>query len=422
MYTLRRLPEFKNYLIFSCRHCALAEIESGVFVNTPNILRLDLSFNKLTADSLHSDMFRGPFDSDSYHYEPILLEELDLSHNLIWQLDPKIFEHLPNLKTLSLSNNHLTSLDETFSHALSVLINLEHLDLSETGIYDIPEGVFEDKAHLRELLIYGNDFKELPTSIKKTGDSLMSLYIGNNPIESLTAASFEGLHHLVHLNISNLSELNSIADDTFEQLGALEVLFARGNQKLMEFNITQLQHLTKLREIDLSHGSLTSLVYYDIEGGGSQSDQFPKLRSLKLENNAWNCDCPLYETLGILEHYGSHQFQSDDDARCKSPVDMAGVPLVDFFNVPHCKQLEQVKKAPRIPTFEEPPFLRPRSIFLSLTAVLVVIVLGLVVGFAIVLIKKRLKKSDIGGTAPVRYSTVRNSVSSVTTTTLTTTT
>lgn len=419
MYSLRGLPEFSNYLIFSCRHCALNDIQSGVFVNTPKILRLDLSYNKLSADSLHSDIFRGRFDTDIY--EPILLEELDLSYNSIQQLDPLVFEHLPNLRTLSLANNHLLHLDESFSHALQVLVNLEHLDLSETGISDVPEGVFEGKPHLRELLIYGNDFKELPASIRKS-ESLKSLYIGSNPIRVLDATSFEGLYHLAQLNISNLLELHSIAEDTFTHLDALEVLFAKGNSKLKEFNITQLQHLSKLREIDFSNCDLNYLTYYDPDGVTYQTEQFPKLRSLKLENNSWNCNCALYETLRILEHYGSHQFQSDDDARCKTPVDLAGLPLIDFFNVPHCKELENIKKAPRMPSFEEPPFLRPRSIFMSIGAVLVVIVLGLVVGFAIVLVKKRLRKNDIGFEAPVRYSTVRNSVSSVTMTTLTTTT
>lgn len=349
-----------------------------------------------------------------------MLEELDLSHNSIWQLDPQVFEHLPNLRTLSLANNHLTSLDVTFTHALSVLVNLEHLDLSETGIYDIPDGVFENKAHLRELLIYGNDFKELPASIQKTGDSLKSLYIGANPIEYLNATSFEGLQHLAQLNISYLWELQHIADDTFRHLDALEVLFASGNTKLTEFNITQLQHLSKLREIDFSHCDLTSLIYYDPDGKAYQTEQFPKLRSLKLENNAWNCDCHLFETLRILEHHGSHQFQSDDDARCRNPPGLAGIPLVDFFNVPHCGELEQIKKAPRMPTYEEPPFLRPRAIVLSITAVIVVVLLGMIVGFAVVCIKKKLKNSGLGYDGPVRYSTVRNSVSSVTTTTLTT--
>lgn len=402
-------------MFFRCRHCALTEIDSGAFINTPKILRLDLSYNKLTAESLHSDVFRGRFDTDNY--EPILLEELSLMHNSIWQLDPKVFQHLPHLIRLSLANNHLTTLDESFAHALRPLTHLEHLDLSETAIFELPDEVLEDKQHLRELLIYGNDFKELPSSIQKIGPSLKSLYIGTNPILYLNATSFRDLHHLAQLNISYLSELQSIADDTFQHLDSLEVLFARGNSKLSTFNITQLQHLSKLREIDFSHCNLSSLIYFDPDGFAYTTEQFPKLRNLKLENNAWTCDCDLYETLRILEHHGSHQFQSDDDARCRSPPSVAGIPLVDFFNVPNCKELENVKKAPRLPTYQEPAFLRPRSIFLSLGAVLVVIILGLIVGFAIVLIKKRLQKNNL--ITPVRYSTVRNSVSSVTTTTVT---
>lgn len=333
-----------------------------------------------------------------------------------------MFQHLPHLRTLSLANNHLTTLDESFAHALRPLTQLEHLDLSQTGIFELPDEVLADKPHMRELLIHNNYFKELPPSIQKIGASLKSLYIGVNPIEYLNASSFQELHHLAQLNISYLSELQFIGDDTFVHLDALEVLCARGNSKLSSFNITQLQHLSKLREVDFSHCDLTSLVYYDPDGMAYETQQFPKLRSLKLENNAWNCDCDLYETLRVLEHHGSHQFQSDDDARCRSPSAMAGVPLVDFFVVPNCKELENIKKAPRLTNSEPPPFLRPRSIFLSMGAVLAVVVLGLLVGFLIVIIKRRLKKNELGAAQPVRYSTVRDSVSSVTTTTLTTTT
>lgn len=66
-------------------------------------------------------------------------------------------------------------------------------------------------------------------------------------------------------------------------------------------------------------------------------------------------------------------------------------------------------KAPVAPIYEPPRFLRPRSIVLSILSVCAVVVIGLVVGFGIILIKRKLRKNDIGFTEPVRYTTVRNS-------------
>lgn len=66
-------------------------------------------------------------------------------------------------------------------------------------------------------------------------------------------------------------------------------------------------------------------------------------------------------------------------------------------------------KAPVAPIYEPPRFLRPRSIVLSILSVVAVVVIGLVVGFGIIYIKRKLRKNDIGFAAPVRYTTVRNS-------------
>lgn len=66
-------------------------------------------------------------------------------------------------------------------------------------------------------------------------------------------------------------------------------------------------------------------------------------------------------------------------------------------------------KAPIAAIYEPPKFLRPRSIVLSILSVCAVVVIGLVVGFGIICIKRKLRKSDLGFAAPVRYTTVRNS-------------
>ncbi|GAB0095146.1 Leucine-rich repeat [Sergentomyia squamirostris] len=409
MHYLHRLPHTDHFMYFSCRHCELKEIEVDAFIDVNRILRLDLSWNQLTGDTLRSDTFRGRFSTSNY--EPIALEELNLSHNSIRSLERKIFEHLPRLKTLSLAHNPIQELDSMTIAALCTLPKIEHLDLSYMGLYSLPDEIFEKKPKLRELLLQGNELQSVPESLVMVGKSLKSLYIGVNPIEELTEQSFLGLTSLVHLNISFMTELSIIREGTFLELKSLEMLMCSDNPRLTQFDVESLRKLKALRELDLSNCSLETLSI-DITPT-DDDDDFPKLRLLKLENNPWNCDCRLFSALQEMEHHGRKGFYSDDRARCSAPYDLSGILLDDLFKEPLC-QMSEIKRTPRIPIYEPAPFLRPKSILLSVFSVIAVVTIGLAVGCAIVCIKKRLKQSDFGFTTPVRYTTVRDSFSTTT--------
>ena len=47
----------------------------------------------------------------------------------------------------------------------------------------------------------------------------------------------------------------------------------------------------------------------------NNNKQLIKLRSLKLKNNPWHCECMLTNVLEELKHYNTDEFQSDDEAR-----------------------------------------------------------------------------------------------------------
>lgn len=86
-------------------------------MDVPNIISLDLAYNELTREELTPDVFRGPYRISSY--EPIALIELDLSHNHICSLDRRIFEHTPNITKLNLSFNNFKVLDNHTTMALA---------------------------------------------------------------------------------------------------------------------------------------------------------------------------------------------------------------------------------------------------------------------------------------------------------------
>lgn len=97
--------------------------------------------------------------------------------------------------------------------------------------------------------------------------------------------------------------------------------------------------------------------------------------------------------------------------RCSTPYELTSDLLVDITIDKLC--LVSNNKKPRQPVYDPPPFLRPRSILFSLLSILIVVLIGLCIGFAIVLIKKKLKQNEVGFASPIRYTTVRNSTVSV---------
>lgn len=123
---LRHLQQIQSTdarLFFTCRHCKINSIASHAFIDSPNIILLDLSFNDLTTSELFPEIFRGPESDDEY--APIKLEILDLSHNKINSLEKLLFEHIPHLKSLSLSYNDFKKFDEPTEGAIGSLHKLE---------------------------------------------------------------------------------------------------------------------------------------------------------------------------------------------------------------------------------------------------------------------------------------------------------
>lgn len=415
--SLQQLPVTEADLVFSCRHCNLTELASAAFLDTPNIIRLDLSWNRLTADVLRPDVFRGKYDDRVY--ESLTLDELDLSYNSIEFLDANIFEHLVHLRRLSLARNPVLELTTDTAAALGSIDKLEHLDLSYTGLSELPGELFQKIDNLRELLLQGNDFAAIPSAISLLKPSLVALYIGENPIQMLDDESFFDLDRLTHLNISGMNLLHEVAAGTFTGLHSLEVLVASHNPELTEFDISDLGGLTRLRELDISHCGIQHLYLnepipeHDEHSDIAHMEVFPKLRSIDLEGNPWHCDCNLYEALESIKHILSDEFQaphSASEARCETPYDLAALPLTELAGKSLCSS--PLKKVPKIPIYEAPAFLRPRSLLLSIISVGVVLLVGFVIGFAIVCIKRKLKQSEFGFTSPVRYTSVRNSTTS----------
>lgn len=291
---------------------------------------------------------------------------------------------------------------------------------------DLPDIIFEHMSKLSELYLNGNKFLSVPKSLVAVGKSLQYLHLSENPIEFIEESSFVDLSELKQLNISALPELSEILQDSFKPLLSLEVLHCRGNKKLTSFNMENLRELKHLKELDVSHNSLTSLDFGEIDvkeeveklsDGGkitiveTKYEYFKKLRVLKLAGNPWNCDCAIMKSLSLFDHQAHYFLKStnNDDARCKTPYDLLSKHLYDL-PIEYVCAANAKQKSAKIPVYDPPQYLRPKSIMLTVFSVVGVVVLGIIIGFAIVCIKRKLKESEPGYSAsPIRYTTVRDS-------------
>ena len=153
-------------------------------------MKVDLSWNLIDSDTLHPDIFRGRFNASIY--EPLRIDNLDLSHNLIRNLESNIFEHTQQIRALLLGYNPLEDINDATKHAIGGLKQLEILDLSHTNLEELPPGLFENLVKLSELFLNGNNFKKVPGSLSMLSQSLEYLHLNDNPIKIINAGSFAG--------------------------------------------------------------------------------------------------------------------------------------------------------------------------------------------------------------------------------------
>ncbi|XP_037946212.1 leucine-rich repeat-containing protein 70 [Teleopsis dalmanni] len=406
---LQQLPATNSSLSFTCRHCSIKHLQVPTFMDVPYLKRLDISWNEITSYELTPDVFRGPYRAT--RYEPIALTDLDLSNNKLHTLDRKLFEHTPNLTKLNLSNNKFGVLDVPTTVALAMTPSLEILDLSYTGIETLTDEMFKPLVNLKSLNLAGNKLTVVPAGFKFIGQSLEILNLAENSLKGLTEQNFVGLKVLKRLNVSDTKSLVAIEKHTFSRLETLEYLYCSHNPKLEYFDLDSLLHCNNLTYLDISHCNISTLTIgmdlsktTTLNGTNLTLPQpWPKLQVFETTGNPWLCDCELFQ---LLEFAGSHHQRKEAETRCDSPYLLAGARFSNLTAEQVCSM--QIPKKYHVVDEDPPRFLRKRYIILTAIIASVVLILGLMIGFVVSCIRRRLKRDDFG-VEPIRYTSVRSS-------------
>ncbi|XP_035020153.2 trophoblast glycoprotein b [Hippoglossus stenolepis] len=202
-----------------------------------------------------------------------MLTDLYLSGNELESVGAMVFDNLPNLVRLDLSNNNI----QTFSErALPVENNLEVLNLSRS---------FHNHSSMDAVL-----------SVLQSGNLLMLkvLDLSNNDLVILPDDTFSSLSNLVNISLQN-SSIISVLNGTLK--------------------------VPPLRDLDLRDNSLrvlptTTLAEFSLK---------PDL-SLWLAGNPWRCDCFIEEMLLWLKN--STQVMDVQNLTCADPEALRHQPLL----------------------------------------------------------------------------------------------
>uniref|UniRef100_A0A182U4B0 Uncharacterized protein n=1 Tax=Anopheles melas TaxID=34690 RepID=A0A182U4B0_9DIPT len=198
-------------------------LDNNLFATVP---REALSaLKKLKTLSIANNLLESLNDGDVF-LSLARLQSLSLDSNLIHQLHPQSFAHLAELKLLNVSWNRLTSFE---SIILPPENQLQVLDLSYNYVKLLNVSTFHRLRALSELSLAGNQFESLRPNTFATLRHLSRLDLSDNFFQSLPPRLFTSNRKLVELNLAaNL--LDTLPGDLFAGLKHLTALNLRNNR------------------------------------------------------------------------------------------------------------------------------------------------------------------------------------------------
>uniref|UniRef100_A0A1B6D9I9 LRRCT domain-containing protein n=1 Tax=Clastoptera arizonana TaxID=38151 RepID=A0A1B6D9I9_9HEMI len=319
-----KLPLLPRLLTLTLSHNKIKDMESLAVVNLINLLTLDLSYNRITGETLRADVLKGRYAPD--RYEPLPIRVLLLGNNEIHSLNRRVFEHLNYLKELRLDHNPLEVIDDNTQMALQSLPELKILDLAKTGLTHLPSDLFQH-FELNSLYLNGNQLTSVPDSLGSLAHSLRLININENPIKELNEDSFLGLRNLEDIIASGLSELTAIKANTFSNLENLKTVSCSYNSKLTEIDpFAFWDHKGKffLKELYLNNNNLKIISKYLVP--------WDKLDKITLEENPWICDCRT-GWLADLVSIRTTTLYRPYDLQCSEPTWLNRTLLIHWKNI-----------------------------------------------------------------------------------------
>ena len=217
----------------------LSVLAPGLFKGLTSLLVIDLSDNQLTTSSLSSTTFSSLHRLAvlSLHNNRIArldatlladlhsLQILRLDGNLLEALPDGLLANLRNLHTLILSRNRLTQIDGRVFASLS---SLALLAVDNNVIEHIDAEAFANATGVRDLNLSGNNLPVVPVALSVL-TQLQSLDLGENHISNFDHTILSEMKQLSSLRLLD-NAIGNISRQTFASLPSLRILNLSKNQ------------------------------------------------------------------------------------------------------------------------------------------------------------------------------------------------
>ncbi|XP_047987884.1 leucine-rich repeat and immunoglobulin-like domain containing-NOGO receptor-interacting protein 4 isoform X3 [Leguminivora glycinivorella] len=214
----------------------------------PSIQRLIIRNNKIKT-----------IDSSMQFYAE--LQHLDLSQNHLVNIPTKSFAYQRKLQELHLNHNKISSVTNTTFQGLNALTVL---NLKRNFLEELTNGVFSTLPRLEELNLGQNRISRIEPKAFAGLTALRILYLDDNQLSSVPTMSFSLLGSLAELHVG-LNAFSYLPDDTFAGLNRLAVLDLNGAGL---FNISEnaFRGLPGLRSLNLFGNRLSVVPTQQIGG------------------------------------------------------------------------------------------------------------------------------------------------------------
>lgn len=272
----------------------IKSIPEFIFLHSPKLRRLNLSWNKIARISANA--FNG-----LNH-----LKYLHLDRNRLAFLEKPIFSGIGNLTVLTASYNKIERIDDDALH----LPNLIEIDLSNNKLRLLSNMTFNQCIKLQKVQLQSNELHCIGQALYQL-QHLHHINLDKNHIEDISVESFASLSKLEYLSLqyNGHPPFDALVDGPMKNAHKSSIrelcLAANGLKSPHILRYLRRIGMKQLEKLDLD-GNAFERIDFDV------INDFPRLRQINLGQNQWNCDW-LNDTVQKLENenidinlYSSH--------------------------------------------------------------------------------------------------------------------